>query len=177
MDWKKFFADVSVPSPLDKKKTSSLVIDDGMVPAIANQGRNNKLYELFHNVGGMPPPVNNIGHHEKISGVSPDEADMSLINSHALFKGVKRPLTDLKHDENVYIYVVGSKYAYSYIPNMACVAKRVDAPKDAIFVVYATFNDEGCTTGKIIQWEWVKADIASPSLPKNHSNRYDKRVW
>ena len=53
-------------------------------------------------------------------------------------------------------------------------AKRIDAPQKAVFVVYIKFNED-FTEGTLLSWEWVVSD--DQISPNGENERYDKEVW
>lgn len=68
MDWKQEFDSIVAPSPWNRAETVNLEIDKSVVQQMARQGWNDNVYAMFYNVAGNPPPVNNIGFHERDEG-------------------------------------------------------------------------------------------------------------
>lgn len=165
---------VKAPSPVEIGLIS-LTIDHERVKELAQSGRNNDIFAMVYNVCGMLPPVNNVGYHERHIPFSDNWG--GLRHTHAIFKGLKRPFHDDNHDSEIYMYIVAPRFVYKYIPDMACVACRVDAPENAVFVAYVKFSNELFTSGSIINWEWVVSDNASPNKPKDFLKRYEQQVW
>lgn len=98
-------------------------------------------------------------------------------NTHAIFKGLKRPMNDDGLDKDVYVYILKPMYTYRYKPGMVCVAKRFPAPQNAVFAVYVMFQDDDYNKGEIFYWDWVLADSHNPTLPRGYNERYDQRIW
>lgn len=154
----------------------TLDIDRERVQKLAAVGRRSALFELLYNVCGIVPPVNNIGYHERHEPPFQDGWG-GLKHTHAIFKGLRRPMNGDGVDRNVYIFVVSPKYTYRYEAHMVCTAKRHAAPKSSVFVGYVVFDDDILEKGKVVNWEWVLADSRNPSLPENFDTRYDEKVW
>lgn len=168
---------VRVPSPKDRAQTIEVRVDPGIVKDLASARRRTKLYELFYNVAGMPPPVNNIGAHETDSDNRFPDNWGGLSHAHALFKGLERPLGTDRSGDAIFVYLLRPRYTYEYVADMVCPARRMPAPDNAVFAVYARF-DSDFEAGTILNWEWVKADAGlDESLPDAFSERYDRRVW
>lgn len=165
-----------VAPSLDGKGLVTLTIAQERVQQLSKVRRLTPLFELFYNVCGVRPPVNLIGHHEKDLPPFPDGWG-GLRHTHAIYRGIRRPMNGDGFDHDVYIYVVQPRYVYRSIVDTACLAKRYDAPKDSVFVAYVVFDDANCTAGRILNWEWVEADMNQRNLPNDAQGRYDNRVW
>lgn len=165
-----------VPSPHGDGFVT-LSIERQRVKQLAEQGRRTPLFEFFYNVCGVVPPVNNVGTVHERDDPPFQDGWGGMKHTHVIFKGVKRPLNGDGLDKNVYVYVNSPRYVYKYIPHMACVAKRDEPPKNQLFVCYVVFDDETCSSGRVIYWEWVLADEQDPRRPLNYKGRYDNEVW
>jgi len=171
--------EISVSSP-DQTKLSSLRIDTGIVKTRSRIGATHALFQLFYNICGVLPPVNCIGYHEKERDddcVAFPDVSKGIQDTYVIFQGLKRPFIKKHGDTEVYIYISKPKFVYKYIPHMACRAKRVEAPENALFAVYVQFDDPSYTEGEIINWEWVIADSGNPLLPEDFKDRYDELRW
>lgn len=167
--------EASAPSPAGDHTLIVLAVESERVRQIAKLGRKTPLFELLYNVCGILPPVNNIGYHE--ADLFPDHWG-GMQHTHAIFKGLRRPMNNHGLDDRVYVYLLQPKYTYKYCADMVCVAKRFPAPAQSVFAVYVTFEDEtDFTGGVIINWEWVLSDSDAPQYPKEFDNRYDQRIW
>jgi len=166
--------EAAAPSPDGGNRMITLAVDAERVRQLATSRRTTALFELIYNVLGKVPPVNNIGYHEK--SVFPDNWG-GMIHTHAIFKGLKRPMNDHELDGAVYVYLMSPRFTYRYIADMACTAKRFDAPKDSIFAVYVIFEDNNFDRGSIVNWEWVSSDRHAPRYPRDYKDRYEQRVW
>lgn len=175
MDENQALKEIAAPNPTDPKEICYLRIHQGAAESVAASGRKTKIFEMFYNVCGVRPPVNNIGFHEKDQSF-PDYWG-GLKQARALFKGIKRPFVDDGLDGEIYVYVLSPRFVYEYMPHMVCAAKRNEAPDDAVFAVYVKFDNHGYTDGAILSWEWMPADTENPELPEGHENRYEERVW
>lgn len=166
---------VKAPSPDKSGGLIDIAVSVARVRQLAAAGRNNDIFAMFYNLCGVVPPVNNIGYHEQ-GDVFPD-AWGGLKHSHVIFKGLQRPFHEENGDSIVYIYGVKPGYVYKYEPNMACVARRIDAPRNALFVAYVVFENNDFEKGEVLNWEWVTADSQNPNYPEDFANRYKEKVW
>lgn len=169
-----FTFETDAPSPEGDGRMIKVTVDAERVRQLAGVRRKTALFELVYNVLGQVPPVNNIGFHE--SSDFPDNWG-GMRHAHAIFKGLKRPMNDHDLDGDVYVYVLSPRFTYRYIPDMACTAKRYDAPENAVFAVYVIFEGNDFNQGSIVNWEWVGSTADRPQYPRNYKERYDQRVW
>lgn len=174
MDLNFFLTPIFAKSPLGEFNGSQFLIPKQSIEPHVKARRHSKVYECFYNIGGVRPPVNNIGYYEKDCKFN--DSWGGLTKAHALFKGITRPYINGNLDETVYIYVIKPKFVYKYEVSMVCPARRINAPEDAVFCVYVNFADQSLSKGIILGWEWVFAD-KSGKLPDDHENRYSERVW
>ncbi len=147
------------------------------VQMLAKSGRKSNLFELFYNVCGLRPPVNNIGYHEERAGeIFPDNWG-GLKHAHVIFKGVKRPLNGEGVDSEIYIYVTKPSYIYEYVADMVCAAKRSRAPEGVVLNTYVTFHGGDFSDGEVLNWEWVVSDPENLRYPEGFNARYEEKVW
>lgn len=166
---------VVAPSPAGKDEFVELTVSRERVQRFAKQRKLTKIFELFYNVCGQLPRVNNIGYHERDDASQFPDHWGGLRHAHALFKGLRRPMNHDHEDAEIFVYTLSPRFTYEYVPHMTCVARRVDAPREAVFVVYTKFTKEG--KGSVISWEWVQSSGDGSGLPEDFENRYEQRVW
>lgn len=164
---------VPAPTPEDRSRLIDIAVSSERVQSLSRQGKSVKIFEMFYNIMGIAPPVNNIGYWEKHNPSRFPDHWGGLRHAHALFKGLQRPMTDDGHDSKVYIYIISPRFQYVYEPSLVCCAKRVDAPRNAVFTVHVLLEPEPT----IINWEWVIADANYPQLPKGFATRYEQQIW
>lgn len=159
-------------SPLNADNEISVRVDIGNVGKLSNIAWSHKLFAMYYNILGYPPPYNNVGYHEKDS----EEVDDSkgILDAHAVFQGLKRPHIDEDGDKQVYIYICKPAFCYKRIVNMTCTIKRAPFPDGAVFAIYLNLDDDG-STGEVFNWEFVKCDADDPTMPEDFKNRYDQR--
>lgn len=162
------------PSPDGGNRMITLTVDAERVRQLAASRRTTALFELAYNVLGKVPPVNNIGYHEQ--SAFPDHWG-GMRHTHAIFRGLKRPMNDHDLDGAVYVYVLSPRFTYRYIADMACTAKRFEAPENTVFAVYVIFEDNNFDRGSIVNWEWVGSDPDDSRYPRDYRDRYEQRVW
>lgn len=165
---------IRAPSPFDPKKDITLRIDRGIVGKLSEISSTHKLYQMYYNICGYPPPVNNIGYYERESKVVDNSCGIK--DTHAVFQGLKRPHLAEDGDKSVFIYISKPDYIYKYKPGMVCVVARSRFPEQAVFAVYVNLDSSG-ETGEIFNWELVKSDPEDMRLPHNHKDRYDQLRW
>lgn len=167
---------VVAPSFDDPGKQVTLEVDASWILANAAYARRQPLMDFWALVQGTAPPVNNIGYHE--GGTLPDLPGLKA--AHALFCGLKRPIDDADHDGEVYVFVTLPKLVYRYLADMVCVAKVREAPKNAVFACYVRrYQQETADgiSGRILSWEWVRAEPTTPMLPQDWQERYQAERW
>ena len=167
--------ETEAPSPDRADRMVKLVVEPERVRQLASLSRKTPLFELCYNVCGFRPPVNNIGYHEE-GEYFPDHWG-GLKHTHAIFRGLKRPMTEEGLDGTIYVYLVSPRFTYRFFPHMVCCAKREKAPDQAVFAAYVNFIDDDWNQGVILNWEWVAADPENCLLPDNYRNRYEQEVW
>ncbi len=168
---------IYAPSPAANAELIGLVVAEERIAELATVGRITDLFGLLYNLCGIVPDVNNIGYHERDENIPFADNWGGLKHAHVIFKGLKRPFHEADHDSVVYIYVVSPRYTYKYVPDMVCCARRLLPPQNAVFVAYVIFSNDNFVSGRVINWEWVKADPLKPNMPNDFSNRYDNMVW
>jgi hypothetical protein len=164
----------NVPSPLDSSKEIELRVDTDIVGKLALIRSTIRLWQVYYNVCGRVPPVNNIGYHEKDSGVH--DKSKGILDVHAVFQGLNRPHETENGNEAVYIYIIAPDYRYDYAAGMVCVAKRNSFPDGTVFAVYVHLDADE-EKGVIFNWEPVKSASDNPRLPENFNERYDEEKW
>ena len=164
----------TAPSPLDRNAQIEIVVDRTIIEKVGSIGWTHKIYGMYYNILGCPPPVNNAEYHERDSHST--DNSQGILDTHAVFKGIKRPHVGRGVDKSVYIYIIKPEYCYKFIPDMVCAAQRAPFPENAVFAVYIKL-DEDDNTWEVFNWELLKADPSDPLLPENFNDRYDERRW
>jgi hypothetical protein len=157
---------------LDGNKTrTALVADSSTIRRLEDGGLNAKIGEYCGLIHGAV------------------EEGFDLMRAHALFRGLKRPCTDVGRDTEIFVYVLDPSHTFvfprraKYSGGGPTISRK---PLDSVFVVYADlkpmevdFKSRGPTPvgGMILFWEWVLADPSAPNLPKDYLNRYGTQVW
>ena len=160
----------------DPSKAMTLEVDAGWVRQNARHARIQPLFDFWALVKGEPPPINCIGHHEGY--VFPELSGMW--GSHALFRGLKRPVDVSDEGDGVYVFLSMPPVFYRSIGDMVCLAKLRDAPKNAVFACYVRRYEqetEDGFSGRVVAWEWVRADQNDPNLPADWQERYEEERW
>jgi len=165
---------IRAPSPSDLNEEIELRVDSSIVGKLSEISSTHKLYQMYYNLCGKLPPVNNIGYYEQDSDI--DDNSKGIMDTHAVYQGLKRPHIDEDGDETVYIYITKPKYIYKYKPGMVCVVARETFPVGAVFAAYVNLDKEE-TSGEVFNWELVKCDPNDHRLPENSESRYDQTRW
>jgi len=175
-EWLKFPDRVAAPAPSDRTIGCELGIAQNDVRKLALAGRRQAAFELWSVVLGQAPPVPGVAQR---NNPQPDDLT-SLIDAHACFQGIQRPLAEDDNGENVIAYVLRPHYYYEYDPTMVSVASKVPVPRDVVYVVYArmhTTTGANKKIGTVTHWGFVESDPKALFLPINHSSRYRNRLW
>lgn len=153
----------------------TLSVEPTLIQRLASAKLTNKLFDFSYVICGIPPQVNNIRFHERRT--APVEPPRGLLDPHAIYQGIRRPMIDEGIDGSVYVYILRPEHHYRYIPHMVCVAKLVAPPRNTVFVAYVQYGDNDFNNGNIVGWDWVKADPDRPDMPKQFGDRYEREVW
>lgn len=171
-----FAAAPSVSATAPDGRLISLSVSRERIRQLAQLGKYNDIFAYFYNLCGIQIPVNNFGYHEQKAGLIFPDHWGGIRHAHLIYKGIQRPFREAKLDSDVYIYVTAHSYAYRYVPDMVCCAKRVDVPSNNLFVAYVIFADGDFEKGVVTAWEWVLCDSQDKKFPKDHSIRYEEKV-
>jgi hypothetical protein len=175
--WLQFPDTTLAPSPEDRRTPCVFRIATKDSHALAQLARRQLIMEFWSIIIGVPPPVPNV--HVRNRCVEGELT--SLIQAHALFRGIKRPFAEDDDGENCVAYVLKPRNFYEYDHNMVSVALKARVPDDVVFITYARLDPvtdvPGPVRGTITHWSFVDADKSDAWLPTNHSNRYHTRVW
>lgn len=164
-----------VKSPFREGTVKAVVKPDNeRMRHLAKTRRPIQIFEAYYNLCGLLPEVNNIGYHEQADPF-PDNWG-GIRRAHLIYKGLKRPCKTHGQDSEFYIYVTKPRFRYEFQGGMVCVAKRVEAPANFLFVAIVSFAKDK-ELGEILNWEWVEECEDNPGYPIEFETRYDKEVW
>jgi hypothetical protein len=175
-EWLRLPKMVQAPSPDDRCVIClyRLATDDIIKLALA--GRREVNFECWAMVFGSPPPVPGCNHRNRhIPGKL-----ISLVDAHALFQGIERPLGGDDDGCNILAYISKPRFFYEYDPDMVSVVKKSALPDDVVFVVYVRLDAPGAhaiTRGVITHWHFVESDKDRRDLPANYATRYRTQRW
>jgi hypothetical protein len=175
--WLKFPETLLAPSPENKQIPCNVRVSTLDSRKLLQLGRRQLILEFWSVVVGVPPPVPGVAARNR-----PLERELtSLIEAHALFRGIERPFAQDDDGGDVLAYVLKPQNFYEFDPNMVSVASKMRVPDDVVYVVYICLDPvgdvPGPVRGTITHWGFVEADPVNPWLPVNHSSRYRTRVW
>jgi hypothetical protein len=175
--WLQFPLTIPARSPFDRDRLCRLKLSTNDVRKAARAGRRQLAFELWSGVIGSPPPVPGVQRRN-----NPDPNDLSsLVEAHACFRGIERPLAEDDDGANVIAYVLRPRFFYEYDPNMVSLALRVPVPRDLVFITYARLLElDGKAdepVGVVTHWGFVEADPKNLRLPINSSTRYREKLW
>jgi hypothetical protein len=137
-------------------------------------------FDLWSIIFGEPPPVPNV----EWEGNSPhSDGLICLVDAHACFQGIKRPIGLDDNGSNVVAYVLRPRFHYVYQPHMVTVAHRRSVPPDVVFVAYVRLDrpcdwDQPGSKGVLTHWQFVEATTdGGVMLPVGYEERYLGRLW
>ena len=162
---------VFAPHPDDKTILIKLHVDPSVLLQFEDDNRNAKIGEYCGLVHGNVEEANSTS--QGVTGT------LGLLDSIALFKGVKRYFINEGEDDEIYIYVTNPQWTYIYPSrnrNAVIGPTRVSKPIDAVFVTYVKIHEDK-QSGVILDWEWVKKDLGNPTLPAFYKVRYNDQLW
>lgn len=173
-EWLDFPPTVRAKSPESPDLSVDLALASGDAVKLARIGRRQLTFEMWSVILGVEPPVPGVGNRNRnIAGQL-----SSLMDAHALFQGIERPLAEDDEGADVIAYVIKPKFIYENSPNMVSVALKVPVPQDVVFVAYARLAQaETGIRGTLTHWHFVEADPKDPLLPVDFSTRYRTRLW
>lgn len=175
--WLQIPTSVHARSPFDPNSLCKLELSTNDARRAARVGRRQPVFELWSGVIGRPPPVPGV---EQRNNPEPNDL-ISLIQAHACFRGIERPLAEDDDGTNVVAYVLRPRFFYEYDPNMVSLALRVPVPRDLVFVTYARLlkltSEPGEPLGVVTHWGFVEADPKNLRLPINSATRYREQLW
>lgn len=109
-----------------------------------------------------------------------------LLESVALFQGVKRPKFKCENDEEVHVYITNPLNTYSY--RFKSIGPSIlKKPDNAVFVTYVDTisslsvygirkEDWGSDiNGVVLYWEWVRSK--DNKMPDFYDTRYTRAIW
>jgi hypothetical protein len=186
---------VQAPDPDDRTKLVNYTISEDYVDTLAGGARLTPIFQLWTHVVGELPPINNVSrllHRTVIPTL------MTLAQSVACFRGVKRPYDDEPDGRSVLVYVLNPTVTVARDVGLVCLAKAVMVPSNSCLTVQVkpkaalqgrqTPLNSGVTRsfgladaeiihGTIMRVEFVPGNGESPILPAKHEGRYQERLW
>jgi hypothetical protein len=170
---------VVAPSPAGDGSMVELEISDGTLEKIIRAQLRVPLFQCWAHLVGEIPPVNN---GFKLLVDNPGCEPAALRDACACFKGVRRPYGNEDYGDDVFVYVISTRYTVTWRPDMACVAEIVEAPEGTVMTVQvrpasALQPQDSSVWGVITKWEFVGASTEHPDLPDYFDERYNERLW
>jgi len=176
-EWLRFPDAITALAPEDRNQVCAYKIGRDDTLKAARAGRRQPAFQLWSVVLGHPPPVPGVEYRNR---PEPNELT-SLVEAHACFRGIERPLAEDDEGSNVVAYVLRPKVFYEYTADMVCTATKVTVPPGFVFVAYAKLVEPDgvprAVRGVLTHWGFVEADEATPELPVNYATRYRVRLW
>jgi hypothetical protein len=185
-EWRDIPSTVLARSITNREIASFYRVAQNDVQKALDANRKQPLLDLWSAVVGEIPPFPNAnakwGKHLKVTPL------VSMADSYACFRGLKRPMGDDDRGFDCYAFVSKPTHRFVYEPSLACGIKLMDVPSDLVHITYvrcdhpqgrtrASGNDVGGSVGVVTHWHFVEADPADQSLPAESSNRYRQRIW
>ena len=173
---------VIAPSPWNSKEPIKLYANPERLRSYVDGNLNAKIAEYIGLVHGNCK--------ELVGGELREGGTDGLMDSIALFRGIKRGRTAPGQDGFIYIYVTNPSWSYHYPDRFAGAPTRTEKPKRSVFVTFVELNRNGeslpalahlsddlraTLDGVVLEWEWTIAD--STPLPDDYENRYEEKIW
>jgi hypothetical protein len=171
-DWLNFPAALAARSPFNEADHCAFRVGRDDQFKRADHRRRQPAFNFWSVLAGKVPPV------PRLVGSS-DEL-MSLVDAHACFVGLKRPLAEDRGGDNVIAYILKPRVFYAYDVAAAGLAERKRVPHDLLFVAYVRLDEPfalKATSGVLTHWQFVEADNTSAMLPADFGDRYTRRLW
>ena len=178
-NWLQFPVAVLARSPADRRITARFAVDPRFAVLSARDRRRQPSFDLWSQVFGLTPRVPNV----QRQTLAPAEAGLtSLHDAHACYLGVKRPIGDDNVGSSVLAYVSKPTFYFEYVPDLVTVAHKTHFPDDLLFITYVKLAKEYSggpmiPDGTVCHWGNVEGDTGDPLLPREHYNRFEKRLW
>ncbi|MFI4934327.1 MAG: hypothetical protein ACHP7N_06890 [Caulobacterales bacterium] len=137
----------------------------------AEHRRRQPAFNFWSMLAGRVPPV------PDLVGRSDDLT--SLVDAHACFLGLQRPLAEDRSGENVVAYVLKPKVFYAYDVAAPGLAVRRPVPHDLLFMAYVRLDEPfglKATSGMLTHWQFLEAGAVA-MLPTDFDDRYTRRLW
>lgn len=126
--------------------------------------------------------------------VMPDPGVDGLMETTALFQGLRRPFHESGMDGDMFAFVMNPPVSFTYENPWQMANREIPVPcarpefrgLPAVFVTYVKRYESPAqpagvesVVGEIRGWEWVEADPESPEIPAHSEpgGRYLRRVW
>jgi hypothetical protein len=176
--WLDFPATVVGRSPFDRSETCRFRLSREDVTKAALARRLQPIWEFWSIVVGQPPPVPNV----KVWGenVPAEEGLTTLVEAHACFRGIRRALAEDDNGTDVIAYVLRPHFFYEHSVNLVCAASKRATPHGLVYVVHARLDvpaASGPVIGVVTHGGFVETELEDGTIPKDHSSRYNKRLW
>lgn len=148
--------------------------------------RRQPLLDLWSAVVGEIPPFPNAA--AKWGSIFKSCPLISMADSIACFRGLKRPMGSDDRGFDCYAFVSKPTHRFVYEPSLACSIKLIDVPADLVHITYVrcdhpqgrvrtSGSEMTASVGVVTHWHFVEADQTELSLPADFSNRYRQRIW
>jgi hypothetical protein len=174
-EWLKFPQDVIAPAPHNRMETCRFRVSTEDAYEAARYGRRQPAFELWSVILGKQPPVPGVVRRNR-----PATGELlSLMDAHALFRGIERPIADDDDGGNVLAYILKPQVFYEYDPNMVSVAVKTKVPDGLLFIAHARLDSVpgSAVGGAVTHWGFVEADPTNAMLPVDFACRYRTQLW
>jgi hypothetical protein len=171
---------VAGPAPEDRSRTAYYVVSDHYLDCHGTTFRRSPVFWAWAHVVGELPPINNI---QRVDRGIDVPTLMTLEDSVACFRGVKRPYDDEAAGESVLIYVLNPEVTLEYVWDLVCLAQSKRVPDNTCLTVQVKPlksplpGQNGEIEGVVTRLEFVSGDGGEPILPKGFEDRYIERLW
>lgn len=172
--WVDFPQLIKARSPHDVDRLCELRVARGDMFKAADSRRRQPAYQFWSVLEGKPPPV-------PTDVADASEGLISLLDAHACFKGIKRPVAEDDGGDEFVAYVLKPRFFFAYEFRAPIVfSTKEEVPPDLVFMALVRLDqpsDQGTVKGVITHWDFVEADERDEMLPVGYDDRFRELLW
>ena len=172
--WVTFPQTVHARAPEDPDRLCEVRVSRGDLFKAADARRRQPAYQFWSVIAGKAPPV---PHHVE----NADHDLVSLLDAHACFQGICRPVGEDDGGDQFVVYVLKPKFFFAYGFTAPLVfTTREPVPHDLVFLAFVRLDepsDTGTVRGVLTHWDFVEADERNEMMPADFDTRFRKLLW
>lgn len=182
-EWLTYPRSCDARSPFDKAASARVRINPERALLNAAANRRQPAFELWSLILGTAPPVPNVNHS---CNAPADQGLTRLSDARACFHGLRRPVAESDHGDEMLTYILEPSYYYRFDTNHAAatvtIARRVPVPTGLLFLAHVRMDQPIGTgdppmIGSVTHWGFAQRSNADPALPVDFDSRFNGRHW